>query len=323
MKRTILLVEDDSNTLKALTAFLEQEYTVISAPDGVEAIFVYDQHENDISAVVTDWIMPRLNGDNLIAWLRAKHPSLPVILMSAHELERICASGFVPPSEGFEYIQKPFNLTKLLKKMEQIIGGTKAEQYKPFQDIQKKGTHKLDTSLLDYLYREFMGRCRAIEAAIGKYDLLLDDNSVERWKELKQQFWSEYVYPKFEETYFQIFRYDNEKHNPDRFKGELSILEYSLKMDIALCAWLRRDGFFHLFRDELFFINPDPTDMAFILTNGVPFRRYPPEYFGPLLERVAIDGAMSHNKIERLGAWLGGLALLAVVLLWIWVSNTI
>ena len=113
------------------------------------------------------------------------------------------------------------------------------------------------------------------------------------------------------------------KDDPNRFKGEFNILDYNQKMAIGLCAWLKRDGFFHLFEGEVFFINPDPTDFAFVLTDGVPFRRYPPEYVGTLLERVADDSAKVRKKAELLGAWTGGLALLAGILLWVLIAGIV
>ena len=166
-----------------------------------------------------------------------------------------------------------------------------------------------------------MGQCLAIQEAIREHDLLFSDTPYEEWKELKSRFWNEYVYPKFEEVYFEMFPDEKgEKDNPDRFKGDFNVLDYNQKMAIALCAWLKRDGFFHMFEGEVCFINPDPSDLAFVLTDGVPFRRYPPEYLGTLIERVASDSANTRKKAERLGVWVGGLAIVAGILLWILIS---
>jgi hypothetical protein len=170
-----------------------------------------------------------------------------------------------------------------------------------------------------------MGRCLAIQEAIRKHDLLFSgDTPFEEWKELKSRFWNEYVYPKFEKVYFETFPDEKgKKKDPDRFKGDFNILDYNQKMAIALCAWLKQDGFFHLFEGEVFFINLDPTDLAFVLTDGVPFRRYPPEYIGTLLERVADDSAKTRKKAERLGAWVAGLGLLTGILLWVLISGIV
>ena len=178
-----------------------------------------------------------------------------------------------------------------------------------------------DSTPYDPLYRKIMGRCLIIQEAIGKHDLLFSDTPLDEWKELKIRFWNQYVYPKFERVYFEMFPDEKEKKDdPDRFKGGFNILDYNQKMAIALCAWLKQDGFFHLFEGEVFFINPGPTDFAFMLIDGVPFRRYPPKYIGTLLEQVAVDAANTRKKSERLEAWVGGLAILSGLLSWVLIT---
>ena len=143
-------------------------------------------------------------------------------------------------------------------------------------------------------------------------------------KELRRRFWNEYVYPRYETVYFELFPDERSKRDdPDRFKGNFSILDYNKKIAIALCEWRKRDGFFHFFEGEVFFINPDPADLAFVLTDGVPFRRLSPRYVCKLLERVASDGIDDRKKISSLTAWLTGLALLAGILIWVFISTVI
>ena len=181
-----------------------------------------------------------------------------------------------------------------------------------------------DFTPYDPLYREVMGRCLAIQDAIRKHDLLFGNTPFVERKELKSRFWNEYVYPKFEKVYFEMFPDEKgKKDDPDRFKGEFNILDYNQKMAIALCAWFKQDGFFHLFEGEVFFINPDPTDLAFVLTDGVPFRRYQPEYIGTLLEQVAEDAVSARKKSEKLAAWLTGVIILAGLLLWAFITSII
>jgi len=76
-----------------------------------------------------------------------------------------------------------------------------------------------DSTPYGTLYREVMGRCLAIQEAIGKHDLLFSDTPFEEWKELKKRFWNEYVYPKFQEVYFEMFPDEKgKKDDPDSFK---------------------------------------------------------------------------------------------------------
>jgi len=178
-----------------------------------------------------------------------------------------------------------------------------------------RSNRTFDPTLYDPLYREVMERCIAIQDAICKHDFS-EIPSFDEWRELRSRFWNIYVYPKFEKVYLEMFPDEKgKKDDPDRFKGDFNILDYNGKMAIALCAWLKQEGFFHLFEGEVFFINLQPTDLAFILTDGVPYRRYPPEYVGMLLERVVEDATATRKKSEKLAAWLGDIALLAGLLL--------
>ena len=188
----------------------------------------------------------------------------------------------------------------------------------------KEMNNRFDSSPYDSLYREVMGRCLAIRRIVGKYNLLIDETPIEELKALRQRFWNEYVYPRYKAVYFELFPGERSKKNdPIRFKDNFNILDYNQKIAIALCEWLKRDGFFHFFEGEVFFINPDPTDLAFVLTDGVPFRRYPPQYVGQLLEHVASDSIDDRKKIGRLTAWVTGLALLAGILIWNFISAAI
>jgi hypothetical protein len=175
-----------------------------------------------------------------------------------------------------------------------------------------------DSTSYDSLYREVMGRCLAIQEAICKHDLHFNDTPFKEWTELKNRFWNEYIYPKFENIYFDIFPNERqEKTQSEESNNDYKIKDHNKKMVIALSAWLKRDGFFHMFEGEIFFINITPTDLAFILSDGVPFRRYPPEYVGTLLEAVVVDNANIYKKYKKLTAWAIGLAILVGILLWV------
>jgi len=163
-----------------------------------------------------------------------------------------------------------------------------------------------------YLYREAMERCSAIQQILNQHDQLITDLSSEEWNKLQERFWNEYVYPKYEPVYFELFPADRgKKDNPDRFKADFDIVYDNKKMAIALCEWLKREGCFHFFEGHVIFIDPTPSDLAFLLSDGVPFRRYPPQYVGKLLERVTLDCIDDRKKIDKLKSWIVGLALLS------------
>ena len=172
------------------------------------------------------------------------------------------------------------------------------------------------------LCSEIIRRSLAIQQALNKYDRLLDGVTFEEWKELRSRFWNIYVYPKLEIVYFEIFPDElDRKDDPDRFKGEFEMLDYNQKMAVALCTWLKRDGFFHVFEGEVFFINLDASDLAFVMTDGVPFRRYPQYYIVTLLERMTIDSVKKKAQLRKLFAWLLGLVVVIAILVWTLIIN--
>ena len=95
-KRKLLLVDDDKDCCSLTSLYLEQEFDVVVANDGLDAIKKLDK---SISVVLTDIDMPVKNGYELIAWVRSQkeYVNLPIIACSAHTnsnaIEKIFASG--------------------------------------------------------------------------------------------------------------------------------------------------------------------------------------------------------------------------------------
>ncbi|MFA6449137.1 MAG: response regulator [bacterium] len=83
-KKRILLIEDEKPFSQALTIFLRREgYEVILADDGEEGLEQLRKHEIDI--VVTDLMMPRMNGEHFLEILKKKyHSTIPVIVQTAY-----------------------------------------------------------------------------------------------------------------------------------------------------------------------------------------------------------------------------------------------
>ena len=164
-----------------------------------------------------------------------------------------------------------------------------------------------------------MERYFNIQEAINKHDLLSlsIDTPLEEWEESKYRFWNEYVYPKFEHVYFKMFPDDKlTKDDTDRFNENFDILDYNKKIVIALFAWLKQEGFFHFFEGEIYFIVLDPTELAFVIIDGIPFQRYSPEIIGILIERVVNEEVKVRKRADRLNAWVAGMGFLLVILLW-------
>lgn len=115
---TILLVEDDRSIRRYLEVILQKAgYMVITAGDGLEAMKL--AMTTHVDAVVTDAIMPHINGHELCRFLRSQSAlsSLPVILLSGLENVQTSASE----NGANVYMAKPVSPTELINCLEQLL----------------------------------------------------------------------------------------------------------------------------------------------------------------------------------------------------------
>jgi two-component system response regulator HydG len=110
--RTILLVEDDDANRESVAAILSREgYRVVPAKDGREALDLLRRETVDL--IVTDFVMPQMDGMELLKASRALRPDLEVVLMTAHGT---IESAVEAMKEGaYDFIAKPFKRATLLK----------------------------------------------------------------------------------------------------------------------------------------------------------------------------------------------------------------
>jgi PAS domain S-box-containing protein len=105
---TILLVEDEPLVQALLRRTLKEAgFDVAVAKDGNEALAILERQGGDITAVVSDVIMPNLGGWELAHRIRERWPAIPVLFMSGHTNEEIMRRGLLGSDEPF--IQKPFS----------------------------------------------------------------------------------------------------------------------------------------------------------------------------------------------------------------------
>ena len=103
----ILLVEDNDDVRKATTRILERlGHAVVVAADGVEALEQLENRPNRIDVVVTDVLMPRLGGIELVRQLRTVTPLLPVVFISGYPGPE--SDGTIVTDERTVFLQKPF-----------------------------------------------------------------------------------------------------------------------------------------------------------------------------------------------------------------------
>jgi PAS domain S-box-containing protein len=122
---TILLVEDDTVILKMTTIMIENlGYTVVAASTPGEAIRLSEKHSGQIQLLVTDVIMPDMNGRDLARNLSSRYPSLRSLYMSGYTANVIAHHGVLDP--GVDFIQKPFSMRDLAAKVRKVLGNVNA-----------------------------------------------------------------------------------------------------------------------------------------------------------------------------------------------------
>jgi nitrogen regulation protein NR(I) len=108
----VLIVDDEVNIRKVLAAMLKREgYEVTTAGDGEQALAAMQRAAIDV--VVTDLVMPRLGGLELLKRLSADYPDVPVIFITAHGTVDSAVAAL--KAGAFDYITKPFDQAELKK----------------------------------------------------------------------------------------------------------------------------------------------------------------------------------------------------------------
>ncbi len=117
---TILLVEDEPAILKMTTIMLsKQGYTVLKAGNPGDAIRLALEHAGDINLLMTDVIMPGMNGRELSKKLLKTHPDMKHLFMSGYTADVIANQGVL--ADDVHFIQKPFSLPALAAKVRAVL----------------------------------------------------------------------------------------------------------------------------------------------------------------------------------------------------------
>jgi two-component system, cell cycle sensor histidine kinase and response regulator CckA len=117
---TILLVEDEDG-LRQLNArgLTSRGYTVLEAGNGVEAIEVLEKSDWQIDLVVSDVVMPEMDGPTLLRELRTRNPTLKIIFVSGYAEDAF--QKHLPADGQFAFLAKPFTLKQLVNAVKETM----------------------------------------------------------------------------------------------------------------------------------------------------------------------------------------------------------
>ncbi len=119
---TVLLAEDDPHVRELSASLLERfGYTVLPAKSGEHAMTIFRNQNGKVDILLTDVIMPDMNGRELASMAMARQPDLKVLYMSGYTDNVIARHGVL--EEGVAFIQKPFTIHTLADKVREILDG--------------------------------------------------------------------------------------------------------------------------------------------------------------------------------------------------------
>jgi len=114
-------VEDEPVLLEVSQTMLESlGYVVLTAAMPDEAIRSAEEHSGKIDLLMTDMVMPGMNGKELAERLQNTRPTLRCLFMSGYTSEAVVSQGAL--DEGVHYLQKPFSIQGLASKVREVLG---------------------------------------------------------------------------------------------------------------------------------------------------------------------------------------------------------
>jgi len=117
---TILLVEDEAGVRALIRQVLRRQgYTVLDCSHGGEALLAAERHHGEIHLLLTDVVLPQMNGRELVERLLSLRSDMKVLFMSGYTDEAIAHHGVLTPGSAF--VQKPFTNESLARKVREVL----------------------------------------------------------------------------------------------------------------------------------------------------------------------------------------------------------
>lgn len=133
-KSTILLVDDNKEILMVLKSLLKNDYNILTAPDGEEALLMTNSHYPDL--IITDVMMPKIDGIELCARLKNNLQTclIPIVMLTAKAMPEDQIEGIESGADA--YISKPFDLRIIKATVNNLLKRTKQ-----IQELNKDNNH--------------------------------------------------------------------------------------------------------------------------------------------------------------------------------------
>ncbi|MDH6303787.1 two-component system response regulator TrcR [Parabacteroides sp. PF5-5] len=138
-KIKVLLVEDESTLAMIIKDTLDgDEFEVIVAADGVQGLLMYRDVKPDV--IVTDIMMPEMDGFTMVSHIRKNDTSIPVLFLSARSAASDVVEGF--ETGGNDYLKKPFGMAELVIRIKALMNKVSAGKGK--EGICRIGNYSFD-----------------------------------------------------------------------------------------------------------------------------------------------------------------------------------
>ena len=158
---TILIVDDEIRMRKLIKDFLtKNDYKTVEAGDGEEAIEVFEENKKQISLILLDVMMPKLDGWSVLRKIRTES-KVPVIMLTARGEEQDELFGFELGVD--EYISKPFSPKILVARIEAILKRINGD---------KKQVRDYDGIVIDNQGRTVTVDGKPVNLSLREYELL-------------------------------------------------------------------------------------------------------------------------------------------------------
>ena len=154
-KQKILIADDSEMNRELLAAILEEEYDIIQANDGVQAVDCFQRHAEEISLLLLDIVMPHMDGFEVLSYMNKEHwiDSIPVVIISSENSPIYIKRGY--DLGATDFIEKPFDANMVLRRsVNAILLGAKQRRMTSIvsnQIYEREKSSKLMINILSHI----------------------------------------------------------------------------------------------------------------------------------------------------------------------------